>query len=243
MAKQTKPAAAKKKSMTWLIAALVVIVVIVIVLWSKQGAQPVPKAAAPAPEAAPAPAPEAAPAPATGTAEEGAPSEAVGEAAAPPVELGTPGSAKILKQGIAWIPSGGQPQTNEEGVSEFSDVTCKFAKDDKVDVTGASVDAITFTIVNKGTQSYHLFYAKYGTEEFNNAMRINVNGRRLTDVEKACGKMDIAAGETLTCTDGGVMLRSGKTYTGAEKVNFLQAQTNQFVDEVVFTCGGEEASQ
>ncbi|MBI4150019.1 hypothetical protein HY488_01300 [Candidatus Woesearchaeota archaeon] len=231
MAKQTKAAApaakAKSSSKTWLIAVVAVIVVLLLIVWGKKGAE----APAPTPGPEVAPAPEAAP-----TGEEAAPAVTEGAEGTKQRVLGPPGNAEVVTQTITWKSAGGQPVTKEEGTSMFSGISCQHAQKPEGESTTEKEDTLSFTFTNKGKNTYHLYYVKYGTEGYETALRMSVNGRRVRDVEKACGQNDVAPGETVTCNGAAVLLRSGQTYTGKELVNSLQAQAQEFVDNLVFKC-------
>lgn len=235
MAKSTRPApaaaSAKGNGKTWVIAAVAVIVVILLIVWAKKGGEaPVsPDEAAPKAEPSPEAEPEVATAPETASGEEIA-------SGRPPRELGAPGNAEIVSQEVTWTPGGGQPAMKEEGNSMFGGITCQHAQLPEGELSTAKEDALTFTMTNKGQKAYHLYYVKYGSEGFEDAMRISINGRRVRDVERACGQLDLAPGETVTCSGAQAVLRTGQTYTGKQQVNGLEAQTNEFVDNVVFKC-------
>ena len=236
MAKESKPAPAKNNTKTWLIAAVAVIVVILLIVWGKKGAEA--PAAAPAPEV---PAPEAAPV-------EAAPEVAPAEAAPADVpegamgkeydrELGVTGNAEIVDSTVTWKAAGGQPVTKEEGMTFFESISCQHAVGGSdADKNTQKEDTVSFSFTNKGKKTYHLYYVKYGSAGYEDAMRVNVNGRRIRDVEKACGQMDIAPGETVSCSGAAALLRSGESYTGKELVNIFQAETMDYIDNVVFKC-------
>jgi len=238
MAKETKPAAkhahapAKSKSSakTWLIAAVAVIVIILLIVWGRKAGEaqaPAGPAQETAPAAEPQPTEEA---PATPRVSNTAPDREL-----PP--LGPSGDAEVVSRSITWKTAGGQPVTKEDDNSMFSDVSCQHAEGgNDADKTTLKEDAISFTFTNNGKKSYHLYYVKYGSEGFNDAVRISVNGGRVRDAERACGKENVAPGETITCTGAQALLRTGQTYTGKSQVNILQAQSAEFVDVLVFKC-------
>ncbi len=232
MAKST---AKSNNTQTWVIAAVAVIVVILLIVWAKRGGVPAKEAPEVAAPEAPAPAPEAAPAP-TAPPTEAAPAEE-GEKALER-KLGAPGNAEIVETTITWKEAGGQPVTKEVGATMFSEISCQHAErpEGNADTTTVKEDTLSFTLTNKGKKAYHLYYVKYGSEGYEDAMRVSVNGRRVRDVEKACGQMDIAAGETVACSGTAALLRTGEWYTGKKLVNILQAQSNDFIDNVVFRC-------
>ncbi len=239
MAKETKPAAkhahapAKSTSSakTWLIAAVAVIVIILLIVWGQKAGEAPAQQVTPTEEA---PAPEAA-------------AEEAPAAEAPPVPgvreydrvLGPSGNAETVSSTITWRAAGGQPVTKEDDNTMFSDISCQHAESTaagEADKTTLKEDTVSFTFTNKGQKTYHLYYIKYGSEGYEDALRIGVNGRRVRDVEKACGQKDLAPGETASCNGAAALLRTGETYTGKVQVNILQAQSVEFIDNLVFKC-------
>jgi len=226
-----------KKSKNGIIAAIVIILVVILLIYfvTKSGSEEVPVEA-------PAEVPAEEPA---------APAETVVEApvepvAAPVAEEVTASGEKIdmadqtgievTEEYISYHLAGGQPSERTDGESWFSAITCQHAVLEEGEKSAEKLDKLSFKLVNKGNKDYVLRYVKYGDPDFDDALRVQINGRRVRDVDVACGKDTLAAGETLLCANADAYLREGESYTGKDLVNSLSSETTHYKSKIVFKC-------
>ncbi len=222
------------KNRNYIIAAVVVIVIVILLIVFTG------KEAPPEPEPVKAPA-EPKPAPVE------APVEEPVEQKAPEVKETVTESGEVIQMGgqtnievsdefIVYNPGGAVPVEKTEGESWFTAITCQHAELQEGEKSSEKLDKLSFKITNKAEKEFVLRYVKYGEPDFGNAMRVQINGRRIRDAEVACGKDTIKPGETLFCQNAEAYLRQGESYTGKALVNSVASETTHFTSKVVFTC-------
>lgn len=225
-----------KKNKNYIIAAVVVILIIILLIaFTGKEAPPEQEAAAEEPAPEPEPVAEEAAEP---VAEEKA-AEPVAEeetATGEKVTMGGQTNVEAIEEYIVYNPGGAVPIEKTEGESWFSAITCQHAQMEEGEKSQEKLDKLSFKLTNKKDKEYVLRYVKYGDPDFDNAMRVQINGRRVRDIEVACGKETIKPGETLYCENTDAYLREGESYTGKQLVNSLAAETTHYKTKIVFTC-------
>ena len=221
------------KNTNYIIAAVVVIIIVILLIVFTGKEAPVEPEPVEAP-AAPEPAPVEAP---VEVVEEKAPElkETVTESGEV-LQMGGQTNIEVTDEFIVYNPGGAVPVEKTEGESWFSAITCQHAQLAEGEKSSEKLDKLSFKITNKADKEFVLRYVKYGEPDFDNAMRVQINGRRIRDVEVACGKDTIKPGETLYCQNAEAYLREGESYTGKALVNSVASETTHFKSKVVFIC-------
>jgi len=247
MAKKTE---GKNNTMrNYIIAAVAIIIVILLIVYGRNAGTEEAPAAAPE-EAAPA-APEEVPPEPEAPAEAAPVEETPTEGEAEEVRVEVPSEVEIVEQYIATKESATAQLQKVMDESWFGGINCHYMeeatgevplllKEEQTEIeleTTEKKDTLDFTLVNNAPTALQLTYPEFGSENYFDSMRVQVNGRRVRDIVDMCGGVEIMEpGQVIECKGVRTKLKSGTTYSGKELVNSVSVEGSGFKSKVVFKC-------
>jgi len=107
----------------------------------------------------------------------------------------------------------------------------------------AKDDSISFKVTNKDDRDYYITYIKPKDSEIFDALKIAVNGHRISDIDEKCGSRYIKSGETLTCKNVPAILKVGLDIRFIEYINIITADSTYMESKLMFKILEEDTEE